>query len=97
MSATEDLLYIAQRIKGITDLIPLLQSIESLDNYKSELEKNIEEAKTCLTSIETLRSEHQKALEDQTVEFTSIEQKIAESQKKHDGILKSIESLKSKF
>ena len=97
MSATEDLLYIAQRVKGITDLIPLLQEIESLDNYKLELDHKVKEAQEQLTGTKSIHEGVLLSIEEASSNLKAIEHKIIEDQKKHDHILKSIENLKSKF
>jgi chromosome segregation ATPase len=97
MSATEDLLYIAQRVKGITDLIPLLQEIESLDNYKIELDRQIEAKKSEIDKLEEFRMMSINQTEELQKSSNMLEKQIDQANSKHAAILKSIENLKSKF
>ena len=97
MSASDDLLFLANRLKGVIDLIPTLQKVESLDNHKYELEKSVEQLTVSVSSLKDQITKQEEELVQLVHDEDFLKKEIKSQEGKLEALKKHISDLKSKF
>lgn len=97
MSASDDLLFLAQRFEGVISLIPTLQKVESLNNHQKELQstvnvlqKTVEDLNEQVLSKKLILEEVQDKTKNMLNDIKTHEGKLA-------ALQKHLAELKSKF